>query len=245
MAKEIFIQEWKISDYDGRRDKSIKSDGTINGDHVYACQRLSSWFRLGKYIIKHDVANYLLGLTRYVSRREFQHSVKCYDWDSEKKEGKYINCVNEIVSIANERFPDGDYLLTVLLMQEQLEGYEKCLYISQCYRLGFDYESFIRDRDAYQKRLEDYVQAEHERELKSKYPVYDVTATYKGGQIVLKDGSVYIFHNERFILVPKKYEWPLYLESFQKFVIEKCTIKPDSDELFLTIENYGYVDKEE
>lgn len=245
MAKEIFIHEWNIKDYDGCREKSMMSEGTINGEHVYACKRLTTWFRLGKYLIKHDVANYLLGLTRYVSRREFQHNVKWMDWNEEKKTNEYVNCVDEIVRIANERFPNGDYLLTVMLMQEQLVGYEKCLYISQCYRLGFDYESFIRDRDAYQKRLEDYVQRMHEQELKDKYPVYSVTAVYEEGQIVLKDGCVYVFNRGRFVLVPKKYEWPLEREAFQKFVMENFTIKPDTDELFVTAENYGYVDKED
>jgi len=60
MPKEIFIHEWKIQDYAGRREPTMKSEGTINGEHVYACKNLTSWFRLGKYLIKHDHANYLL-----------------------------------------------------------------------------------------------------------------------------------------------------------------------------------------
>lgn len=66
-------------------------------------------------------------------------------------------------------FYSGDeYVKTLFDLQEKLVGYEKCLYISKCYRLRFDYRLFLKDRDAYQKRLEDFVQAEHERELKSK-----------------------------------------------------------------------------
>jgi len=242
MAKEIFIQEWKIQDYDGRRDKSIKSKGTINGEHVYACQRLTTWFRLGKFLIKHDVANYLLGLTRYMSRKEFQHNIKWCDWNSETNKNEYVNCVDEIVRIANELFPNGDYLLKVMLMQEQLVGYEKCLYISQCYRLDFDYERFIKDRKVYQNQLEDYVRMVHEQELKDKYPTYSITTTYNDGQIVLKEGDVYIFRNGHFILVPKQYEWPLYLEPFQKFVMEKVTMPPNTNETFVTLDNYGIME---
>ena len=241
---EIFIQEWNIKDYDGRREKSMMSDGTINGEHVYACQRLTTWFRLGKYLIKHDVANYLLGLTDLMSCHECQNNVKWWDWNKETNTGKNVNCVDEIVKYVNMFYNSDEYVKTLLDLQDKLIGYEKCLYISLCYRLRFDYRLFLKDRDAYQKRLEDYVQAEHERDLKSKYPVYDVTMAYEDGQIVLKDGSVYVFHNGRFILVPKKYERPMYLESFKKFVIENFTIKPDSDELFLTTENYGYVELE-
>jgi len=159
---EIFIHEWHISDYDGRKDSSMKSEGTINGEHVYACKRLSTWFRLGKYLIKHDVANYLLGLTRYMSRNEFKHNVKVWDWDRETNTGKDINCVDEIVKLVNEHFSGNDYVLTLLLLQEELEGYEKCYLISDCYGLDFDYELFIKDRDAYQKRLEDFLQKVHE-----------------------------------------------------------------------------------
>lgn len=69
MPKEIFIHEWKIQDYAGRREPTMKSEGTINGEHVYACKNLTSWFRLGKYLIKHDHTNYLLGLLAMKNRQ--------------------------------------------------------------------------------------------------------------------------------------------------------------------------------
>ncbi len=161
---EIFIYEWRNSDYDGRRNLSMKSEGTINGNHVYACIRLSSWFRLGKYLIKHDMANYLLGLTRHMSRDEFRHSVKVWSWDKETNTGKIINCVNEIVQLVNEHFSGNDYINTLLMLQEELKGYEKCYFISDCFGLDFDYELFIKDKDAYQKRLEDFLRKVYEKE---------------------------------------------------------------------------------
>ena len=57
---EIFIHEWNKSVHDGRRILSSKSAEKIAGQHAYACQRLSSWFRLGKYIIKHDEAKKII-----------------------------------------------------------------------------------------------------------------------------------------------------------------------------------------
>ena len=244
MPKEIFIHEWKIQDFAGRREKTMMSEKTINGQHVYACKNLTVWFRLGKYLIKHDTANYLLGLTGMMSRHECQDNVKWWDWNKETNTGRNANCVDEIVKYVNMFYSGDEYVNTLLDLQEKLVGYEKCLYISQCYRLRFDYRQFLNDRDAYQKRLEDFVQAEHEREMKEKYPVYDATAPYRYGQIVRKDGRVYIFHNGHFILIPKEYEWPLELEALQRVIMEKITMEPDTDELFVTLENYGLIDKE-
>lgn len=244
MPKEIFIHEWKIQDFAGRREKTMMSEKTINGQHVYACKNLTVWFRLGKYLIKHDTANYLLGLTGMMSRHECQDNVKWWDWNKETNTGRNANCVDEIVKYVNMFYSGDEYVNTLLDLQEKLVGYEKCLYISQCYRLRFDYRQFLNDRDAYQKRLEDFVQAEHEREMKEKYPVYDATATYRYGQIVRKDGRVYIFHNGHFILIPKEYEWPLELEALQRVIMEKITMEPYTDELFVTLENYGLIDKE-
>lgn len=161
---EIFIHEWHISDYDGRREPSMMSEGTINGEHVYACKRLSTWFRLGDYLIKHDQANYLLGLTRNMSRDEFRHNVKVWDWNKETNTMKHTNCVDEIVNLVNQHFSGNDYVNTLLMLQEELKGYEKCYYISDCYRLDFDYKLFIKDKDAYQKQLEDFIRRVHEEE---------------------------------------------------------------------------------
>ena len=165
--KEIFIHEWKIQDYSGRRDRSMKSEDTINGEHIYACLHLTSWFRLGKYLIKHDKANYLLGLTKHMSRDEFRDSVKFWDWNKETRTGKMVSCVDEIVRVVNDHFNDNDYLLTLMLLQDELQGYEKCVHISAFYCLPFDYVSFIKDKDAYQKRLEDYVKEVREKEKKN------------------------------------------------------------------------------
>lgn len=179
MRKEIFIQEWKIQDYAGRREPAMKSEGTINGEHVYACKNLTTWFRLGKYLIKHDIANYLLGLIGLMNRHEYQDDVRWWDWDKETNTGRHANCVDEIVKYVNMFYSGDEYVKTLFDLQEKLVGYEKCLYISQFYRLRFDYRLFLKDRDAYQKRLEDFAQAEHERELKSKCALENYELTDK------------------------------------------------------------------
>ena len=245
MRKEIFIHEWKIQDYAGRREPTMKSEGTINGEHVYACKNLTSWFRLGKYLIKHDYANYLLGLLDLMKRHKYQGNVKWWDWDKETNTGRNANCVDEIVKYVNMFYSGDEYVKTLFDLQEKLVGYEKCLYISLCCRLRFDYRLFLKDRDAYQKRLEDFFQAEHERELKSKYPLYDDTEIYKDGQIVRKDGSVYIFRSGHFILVPKKYESQMYIEAMRNYIMEKVRHQPDTDELFVTLDNYELTFKED
>ena len=97
MEKEIFIHEWKIQDYAGRREPTMKSEGTINGEHVYACKNLTSWFRLGKYLIKHDHANYLLGLLDLMERHEYQGNVKWLEWDKETSTNRNArNLINYI-----------------------------------------------------------------------------------------------------------------------------------------------------
>lgn len=146
----------------------MKSEQTICGEHIYACKHLTSWFRFGKYLIKHDVANYLLGLTELMSRQEFKDSVKVWELDDKAEIYHYVCCVDEIARAVKKEFPAGDYVECLLVLQKALEGYEKCLYISQCYRLRFDYQQFLSDRNAYQKRLEDYVQTIHEQEEKLK-----------------------------------------------------------------------------
>lgn len=153
---EIFIHEWKIQDYAGRRDKSIVSEGTINGEHVYACKKLTTWFRLGKYLIKHDMANYLLGLTKYMSREEFHHNVKAWDWHVVGNIGREMNCVDEIVKVVNKRFKANDYVEALLVLQEAIKGYEECVVLSRFYKQPFDYIRFLSDRDAYQRIVKGY-----------------------------------------------------------------------------------------
>lgn len=160
---EIFIAEWHISDYAGRRETSMCSEGTINGEHVYACKKLSSWFRLGKYLIKHDVANYLLGLTKHMSKKCFMRNVRCLESDNETGKLERVNCVDEIVRLINERFVGDEYVNTILKLQEELEGYERCYYFSEVLRIDFDYKEFLKDKDAYQNRLIDLFIKDRER----------------------------------------------------------------------------------
>ena len=146
---EIFIREWNKSDHDGRRILSSKSAEKILGQHAYACQNLTSWFRLGKYIIKHDQANFLLGLIREIGT----DNVKSWERDEQEDRWVYKYHVDDIVRVVNRHFSGNDYVLTLLMLQEELKGYENCYYICACYHLDFDYVQFIKDKDVYQARL--------------------------------------------------------------------------------------------
>ena len=52
-----------------------------------------------------------------------------------------------------DHFSGNDYVLTLLMLQEELKGYENCYFICACYRLDFDYVQFVKDKDVYQARL--------------------------------------------------------------------------------------------
>ena len=136
----VFIDTWRPGDTDARRDLATKSKDKIAGEHAYACKGLSSWFRLGKYVIKHDIANYLLGITDKISGKEHKTFVVWVDGS---------NCIDEIVRLVNERFPDGGYVKALLKLQTELEGYEDCYFICRPGRIPFDIEEFYTDKEAY------------------------------------------------------------------------------------------------
>ena len=60
---------------------------------------------------------------------------------------------DDIVRVVNRHFSGNDYVLTLLMLQEELKGYEKCYFICAFYRLDFDYVQFVKDKDVYQARL--------------------------------------------------------------------------------------------
>ena len=151
---DIFITTWKISDYDGRRRKDIVSKGTINGEHIYACEKLTTWFRLGKYLIKHDFANYLLGITNYIHDDRLKYNVTYRDYNPATNQLDEKNCVDDIVRLVNELYgKDFDYVAELQMLQMELEGYEYCVTASMCYRLPFDYKRFLKDKNLYQSML--------------------------------------------------------------------------------------------
>jgi len=140
---EIFIEKWEgmKSDPDACRDLKTKSKDTINGEHIYACKRLSSWFRLGEYIIKYNTVVYLLGLEKYIkSEPVFKHFVKYGD----------KNSIDEFVQIVNDHFDGENFLQTILQLQEMMDDTgDECLFVSRCCHLDFDYKSFMEDRVKY------------------------------------------------------------------------------------------------
>lgn len=154
----IFIHEWRIIDHDGRRDQKAKSIGTINGEHIYACQNLSTWFRIGKYIVKHDIANYLLGLTKYMRTEIEREDVK---YRKISVDG-YMYCIDTIVSLVNEHLgEDFDYVKELQRLQDELKGYEFCYYICKSYRIEFDYKQFLANKDRYARKIKMRYVKEH------------------------------------------------------------------------------------
>lgn len=156
--EEIFIHEWNKSDHDGRRILSSKSAEKIGGQHAYACHNLTSWFRLGKYIIKHDQANFLLGLIREIGTDK----VKSLERDEQEDRWIYKYHVDDIVRVVNRHFSGNDYVLTLLMLQERIEGLQELLPHLRFDRLYFDYVQFVKDKDAYQARLMAFVKKVNE-----------------------------------------------------------------------------------
>lgn len=152
---EIFIHEWNKSDYDGRRILSSKSAEKIGGQHAYACQNLTSWFRLGKYIIKHDQANFLLGLIREIGTDK----VKSLERDEQEDRWTYKYHIDDIVRVVNRHFSGNDYVLTLLMLQERVEGLRELLLHNH---LDFDFVQFVKDKDVYQARLMAFVKKANE-----------------------------------------------------------------------------------
>ena len=153
---EIFIQEWDRKDYDGRRDLGTKSKGKIDGEHAFACRNLTTWFRLGRWIIKHDTANFLLGLIPEM-RGENTNSVVYWRWDENSGKFERRNNIDGIVDVVNRHFSGKDYILTLMLLQDELDGYEECLYICKGMRIRFDYVRFIKDKDGYRDALNNLI----------------------------------------------------------------------------------------
>ena len=156
---EIFIHTWQKSDRDGRRKLATKSKEKINGDYAYACDNLTSWFRLGKLIIKHDTANFLLGLIDEIGTdnvRTWEHNDTTDRWE-------YVYHVDDIVRVINKYFSGNDYVLLLQTLQEELKGYEICYYICSCYRIPFNYKEFLADKDAYKAKLEAFSKKVNEK----------------------------------------------------------------------------------
>lgn len=147
---EIFIEKWSDvkTDPDGRRDLKTKSKNTINGEHAYACTGLSSWFRLGEYIIKYNTVMHLFGFDKYFDKYAEGDSEHLALFKYFIKYGDKNN-IDMFVDIVNKHF-EGDFLQTLLQLQEMMDDTgDECLFVSRCCHLDFDYKSFMKDRIKY------------------------------------------------------------------------------------------------
>lgn len=156
---DTFITKWHISDYDGRRNYDHCSKELLFGKKVYACKRLSSWFRYGEYLIKHDIVNVLFDLN--FSNKgfdvNFNYNVKDYYWDKEHTKPINLDCTDEIVEQYSKKFTDEqDMILQLYLMQREMEGYEFIYFIADVYHIKFNMVEFLRDKDAYLKKFKDF-----------------------------------------------------------------------------------------
>lgn len=149
MMSVIFIEKIRKGDTEAYKDTKTVSSKTIGKQRLYACRKLTSWFRLGDHIIKHDIANYLLGITEGL---DYKHS-HCVKWSEYDKEtGKFVNH-NSLDTIAERVSALGlntrKYVELLEQIQKELEGYEECYYRLSCFNLHFDYKEFLNDKDAY------------------------------------------------------------------------------------------------
>jgi len=145
----IFIDKIRKGDTEAYKDTKTVSSKTIGKQKIYACRRLTSWFRLGDYIIKHDIANYLLGITDDLD----YHHRKCVTWSEyDSVSGKFVSH-NSLDTIAERVSSLGlnsrKYVELLEQIQKELEGYEECYYRLSCFNIHFDYKEFLNDKQKY------------------------------------------------------------------------------------------------
>lgn len=109
---EIFIHKFDRKDREAMRDMATESKLTIRGLYLYACKRLSTWFRYGEYLIKWDSAVWVLGLSKGLTydQKNVRHGMHgcSIDFITELIIGKYgedFDLAHELKS-AQEAFTD-------------------------------------------------------------------------------------------------------------------------------------------
>ena len=153
--KLSFIVEYKNGISKNCMKRNLKKCSTVlfGNEKLYQCRDLSTWFRLGNYAIKHDYANWLLDITRGASWNDNERDSILW-WNADKQE--YENCLDHLARCLDLAFNGHSHLYIKLLleMQEELKGYENVFYRSKMIDRRFDYEEFMKDKDAYAEKLE-------------------------------------------------------------------------------------------
>lgn len=147
----IFIERIRKGDTEAYRDTKKKSSVTVDGKNLNCCRKLTSWFRIGEWVVKHDWANYVLGITKNLNGWE-KSFVKRTDF----KDGKMVeeNCLDKIADGINSTgLGYKGYFETLVKIQEELKGYEDCFYLRNWYGKEFDYKEFLKDKDAYIEKV--------------------------------------------------------------------------------------------
>lgn len=143
----VFIERIEKGDTKAYRDTKKKSSVTVDGKNLYCCKKLTSWFRIGEWVVKHDLVSYILSLTGNFNGWE-KSSVKHTDF----KDGRMVdeNCLDRIAEGINSTGLGYEgYVETLIKIQEELKGYEDCFYLRNWYKKEFDYKEFLKDKDAY------------------------------------------------------------------------------------------------
>ena len=119
----MFIHLFTKDDFAARRSRSLKTGKKIAGDHLYACTKCTSWFRYKRYVIRLDMAYYLLGLsdggfsTETYFCKEFdreiskdRHNLDLLADKIIKKYGKDFDFGAELMKIQEEYKNKGNFL---------------------------------------------------------------------------------------------------------------------------------------
>lgn len=139
---EIFIHKFDRKDREAMRDMATESKLTIRGLHLYACKRLSTWFRYGEYLIKWDSAVWVLGLSKGLTYD--QKNVRC------GMHGCNIDFITEL--IIGKYGDDFDLVHELKSAQEALTD-SFVFHAGIMNKYDFDYNRLLKEPARYQRFL--------------------------------------------------------------------------------------------
>lgn len=108
----MFIHLFTKDDFAARRSRSLKTREKIAGDHLYVCTKCISWFRYKRYVIRLDMAYYLLGLSDGGFSRE-THFCKEFDREISKNRHNLDLLADKIIKKYGKDFDFGAKLMKI------------------------------------------------------------------------------------------------------------------------------------